>query len=246
MNQKALALALASALLVVVTLSGCARPGSAPADSAGSSQTVPSAEATDSNGMRPGVVPQTRVDPPPGADRPDGPPSTPDRELTENDLAGLITAPASAASTADSCTTSDTRLSLTEADAALGHRYARLIAENTSDRICVLIGWPGLGLRGVWGTAFAIVAERSTIQVDWVGVPPAEVNTAVTLPAGGRAAADFEWTGALGGNREEHVSLIAVQLATGESPAALIVRADGHVDIGPDTTVRVGTWRPAG
>lgn len=41
------------------------------------------------------------------------------------------------------------------------------------------------------------------------------------------------------GTRDEHVSLIAVQLTTDQSPAALIVDPDNHVDIGPDT-VRVG------
>lgn len=208
-------------------------------------RTVPSVEATDSNGMRPGVAPSTRVEPPPGADRPEGPTPTPDDELTKRDLEGLINIPASAASTGNNCTSGQVRLSLAGSDAALGHRYARLIAENTSDRTCELIGWPGLGLRGEWGTAFATVAERSTIPVDLEGVPPAEVNTAVTIPAGGRAAVDFEWTGALGGNRDEHVSLIAVQLAADESPGVLIVDAGDHVDIGPDTTVRVGTWRPA-
>ena len=237
--------ALAPLLLIAGAMSGCAQPGSVTAASSGPAQPSRSVEMTDSNGMRHGVVPTTRVEPPADADRPDGPSPTPDVELTVDDLLGLIRTPATGRSTAGSCTPDDMRLSLTEPDAAAGHRYAQLTATNISGRTCELVGWPGVGLRGAWGTPLPVVAEHSTMQVDRVGVPPADSDTAVALAVGGRAVAEFEWTGALAGTRDEHVSLIAVQLAADAAPAGLLVDPTDHVYIGPDTTVRVGPWGPA-
>jgi len=249
MNRQTMAKALALVLLFTAGLSGCARPGSAPAASSGPASSGPvqssrSVEVTNSNGMRPGVFPTTRVEPPSDADRPDGPSPTPDSELTVDELAGLIRSPATGRATAANCTADDVLVTLSEPDAAAGHRYAQLTATNTSDRTCELVGWPGLGLRGAWGTALPVVAEHSTIQVDRVGVPPADPGTAVTLSVGGRAVAEFEWTGALAGARDEHVSLIAVQLAVDAEPFALLVDPTDDVDIGPETTVRVGPWGP--
>lgn len=253
--------ALLPALLIAVAMSGCARPGaetqasSTPTSSTRASSTQTSStsgqpsesvEVTDSNGMRSGVLPSTRIEAPSDADRPDGPPPTPDSELTAADLERLITVPASAQPIADSCTAADVRLSLGGIDAAAGHRYAQLKATNTADRACSLVGWPGLGLRGGWGTALPIVAERSTMQVDRIGVPSADPATAVTLAAGGSAVAEFEWTGALAGNRDEHASLIAIQLTADSTPVGLPIEPAQHVDIGPETTVRVGWWGPTG
>lgn len=238
--------ALAAAVLITATLSGCARPGSTASPTA-SGVTVQSADATDSNGMRTGVVPSTPVPPPSDADRPDGPPPTPDDQLTDADLADLIRSAASAPSTPESCSGAEVQISLTDSEAITGHRYAQLVATNTSNRTCQLIGWPGLGMRGAWGTALPVVAEHSVIPVNRVGVPEASPDTAVTLAAGGgRAVAEFEWTGALAGHYDEHVSLIAVQLATDQSPTALFIDPDDPVDIGPDTTVKVGAWGQAG
>lgn len=255
MNRQLMAKALASMLLIAAALAGCARPGietaassgsaSSGSASSGSAQTSPALEATDSNGMRTGVMPTTRVEPPSDADRPDGPSPTPDAELSVEDLRRLISNPATGPSTAGSCTSDEVLLSLSDPDAAAGHRYAQLTATNISDRTCELVGWPGLGLRGEWGTALPVVAEHSTVQVDRAGVPPADSTTAVTLATGGRAVAEFEWTGALAGTRDEHVSLIAVQLASDGAPAALPVDPADNVDIGPETTVRVGPWGPA-
>jgi hypothetical protein len=129
-----------------------------------------------------------------GADRPDGPPSTADGRLTAADLAALIRLPASAPKGDDSCTPDDLRLSLTDADHAAGHRYARLIATNTSQHTCSLVGFPGLGFRGGWGTAFP---------------------------------------------------LVAVQFVAGGPVGPLIVNSSDHVDLGQDTTVRIGPWGPA-
>ncbi len=237
-------------LTVLALSSGCAQPGAAPAAPRGptvstaSSLSTPPTGHSSSDLWRSGVFPTTRVEPPTDADRPDGPTPTPDDELTVADLAGLVRLEASAPAAADRCAPQDVRLSLTGIDAAAGHRYARLIAANTSDRTCTLVGWPGLGFRGEWGAAFPVVAERSEVQVERVGVPPASPD--VALDPGDRAAAEFEWTGALAGARDEPVSLIAVQFAADGPAAGLAVLPEGHVDLGPDTTVRIGAWGPAG
>jgi hypothetical protein len=238
--------ALPVALLVVVVASGCGGPGSTTATSPTTDQLAGSSEVTDSNGMRSGVIPSSPVAPPSDADRPDGPSPTPDDKLTVNDLRALVRTPASAGSTVDSCSADEVSLALSGIDAAAGHRYAQLIATNTSSGICTLSGWPGLGLRGAWGSSFPIVVDRSSMQVDRVGLPGADPATAVTLASGGRAAAEFEWTGALAGTRDEPVSLIAVQLSADGDPAAFVVEQADRVDLGPETTVRVGPWGPAG
>ena len=243
-------------LIGAMVLVGCARPGvpaTAPQAAEAMTPQAPSSdpsgptppgttETLDSNGMRPGVFPTTRVEPPTDADRPDGPPPTPDRDLTGDQLAALITVPATSPSTPDSCTATDVRLVIPPAEPALGHRYTLLRATNSSGRTCQLIGWPGLGLRGKWGTAFSIVAERNTLPANFVGVPPADPDTAVVLAPGDTAVADVEWTGSLGGASDEHVSLIAVQLTADTVPAALLIDAADPVDIGPDTTVKIGAW----
>ncbi|MET3805860.1 hypothetical protein ABIB25_002868 [Nakamurella sp. UYEF19] len=231
---------------VAVAVAGCGEPGPATATSATSDQTQRPVEVTDANGMRPGVVPSTRVEPPSGADRPDGAAPTPDRKLSADELKALIGTPASAGAATDRCSARDVSVALSGSEAAAGHRYAQLIAANTSGRTCTLVGWPGLGLRGAWGTAFATVVERSTIGVDRIGVPPADAATAVTMAPGGRAAAEFEWTGALAGVRDEPVSLIAVQFTVDGDPAVALLDPDERVDIGPETTVRVGPWGQAG
>lgn len=244
MNFPTTARAAVLALATAAAVTGCGGPGPAAASLTPDQRGRP-VEVTDSKGLRPGFIPGGPPDPPSDADRPDGPSPTPDGELTASDLKGLIRVPASARSTADSCSPHDVRLSLSGIEAAAGHRYAQLIATNTSDRTCQLVGWPGLGLRGAWGTAFPILAERSTMQVDRIGVPTADPATGATLASGDRAAAEFEWTGALAGTRDEPVSLIAVQFAADGIPVAFRVDPADHVDVGPQTTVRVGPWGPA-
>lgn len=195
---------------------------------------------------RPGVLPSTRMEPPLDADRPDGPAPTPDDALTTVDLTGLVRQAASDPVDDQRCTPVDVRLSLTGMDAAAGHRYAQLVATNVGDRTCALRGWPGLGFRGAWGTAFPVVAEQVRPSVERVGVPAADPSTAVTLAPGGGAAAELEWTGALAGRREERMSLIAVQFGAGGDAAALPVAAGNQIDLGAETTVRIGPWGAAG
>lgn len=241
-----------AAVLAVAVLSSCALPASTPA--ASGSPAPPGRSATPASPSdqastelrRSGAIPTTRVEPPTDADRPDGPTPTPDGELGPADLAGLVRLEASAPAAADRCGPADVELSLADFDAAAGHRYARLIALNIADRPCGLIGWPGLGFRGEWGTVFPVVAERNPAQVERVGAPAAKPDSAVALQPGDRAAAEFEWTGARAGARDEKVSLIAVQFAAGGPAAVLTVRPQDHVDLGADTTVRIGAWGPAG
>lgn len=190
-------------------------------------------------------MPSTRVEPPTDADRPDGPAPTPDAELTPADLAGLIRLPASVPDDDERCGPQDVELSLIGLDAAAGHRYAQLVATNSGTRDCQLTGWPGVGFRGGWGTAFPVVAEQVRSQIERVGVPPADPGVAVGLPPGGRAAAELEWTGALAGNREERMSLIAVQFGAGGPVAGLAVAPGIQVDLGAESTVRIGPWGAA-
>lgn len=208
-----------------------------------STGTAPSSQHSTSP-MRPGVFPSTRVEPPTDADRPDGPPPTPDAELTSAELAALIRIGASAPPVAGRYSPDELRLSIGGIDAAAGHRYSQVVATNSGRTPCTLIGWPGLGFRGIWGTTFPVVAERTTGPSDRVDQIPADPTRPVALAAGGRAGADLEWTGALAGNRQERVSLIAVQLVAGGPAVKLPVPTANQLDLGAETTVRVGRWRP--
>lgn len=174
---------MACAVIALTALSSCARPADTPGSPGDSASPTPSVSSVSSTGepWRSGVFPTTRVEPPTDADRPDGPTPTPDGELTPADLTGLIRLEASAPTGTDGCGPQDIVLSLTGFDAAAGHRYARLIATNGSDRPCSLIGWPGLGFRGEWGTAFPVVAERNAAPAERIGVPAASPDFAVVL-----------------------------------------------------------------
>ncbi len=221
--------------------------------SGGSSSTVPSVpgsagdvtETPPSVGWRSGVFPTTRVEMPRGAIRPEGASATPDADLSADDLTGLLTSSASVAPTDATCSADAVSLSLTGLDAALGHRYAQVLARNHSAAACELAGWPGLGVRGQNGTAFAIVAERADPAL--IGGPPAaSPDSPLTLAPGETAAAQLEWTGSLAGAYDEHASLIVVQFAAGQPLGALIVPTGDQIDIGPETTVRVGPWAESG
>jgi uncharacterized protein DUF4232 len=231
---------------LVVILTACATPDTARAVRAESRSPhgVPAGTASSGDGRRPGVFPSTPVEPPTDIDRPDGRSPTPDDELTAAELDALVRLEASAAAAPGRCSPGDVRLALSGIDAALGHRYSRIVATNVTHQSCTLVGWPGLGFRGGWGSAFPMIAERSTPRVGQANPQSADASRPVTLAPGGRAAAELEWTGALAGAQQEHVSLIAVQLSAAGPAAALPVAAD-HVDIGEDTTVRISWWRPA-
>lgn len=240
-------------LIGAAVLAGCAQPGSvSPAGSAGAppvrSTVTPGSGATDvppSDVYYSSVLPTTRVELPRGAERPEGAPATPDANLTREQIAALLMSQASSPSTDNSCTAADLRLSLDSPDGAAGHHFARLLAANISGRTCAVQGWPGMGIRGGWGTAFTTVVGHNPPDPNPIGVPPADPAIPVTVPAGGHAAATLEWTGSLGGAYDELASLFVVQLADGQYPVILELTEADSVDIGPETTVRIGPWGQA-
>lgn len=239
----------AALIVIAVTSVACATavatavaPPGAPASTTTTGSTTGS--TSDDSGRRPGVFPSTRVEPPTDADRPDGPDPTPDSALTTADLTALIRIDASDPPATGRCTPGELRLTLESIEAAAGHRYALLTATNTGRRSCSLLGWPGLGFRGGWGTAFPLVAERSTTRPDRAGDRPADPSQPAVLEPQGSARAEFEWTGALAGAREEQVSLIAVRLVADGPVATLEFPADDRLDLGTGTTVRIGRWLP--
>lgn len=164
----------AAAVGVVLVATGCAVPDARSSASAGTETTTSSKYSTSGNGMRSGGFPTTRAEPPTDADRPDGPPATPDAELTAAELAALIRITSSAPPVAGRCSVGQLRLSLGIVDAAAGHRYSQVVATNSGRQSCTLTGWPGLGLRGSWGTAFPVIAARTTSQIDLVDEIPAD------------------------------------------------------------------------
>jgi hypothetical protein len=173
---------------------------------------------------------------PPGYDEPPDGEIVPDSALTPAEVTALLRLPATDPSTADTCTPADLSASIDGFDAAAGHRYARLLLTNTSDRTCTLSGYPGVGARGEWGNRFELTAEQRD-PLD--GAAPQQV----TLQPGAAASANLEWTGELAGAESEKASLLAVQLAQGQDAFGVPVGDEDLVDIGILTTVRVGPFR---
>lgn len=183
----------------------------------------------------------------PGWDEsPDTPEPTPDAALDASQLADILRLPASAPATNKSCRRDDVAVSLTFMDAAMGHRFGVLAVENLSGEPCAVAGYPGLGVRGAWGSTFLLdVEHRDPLE-------PAPDSGPVTLAAGERAQANVEWTGELAGAASEPVSLLVVQLAASQDALGNAVSMDGPpgepntgIDIGMFTTVRVGPFAPA-
>lgn len=231
---------------VALAFTACASPNGAQEGSPRTAlQHSSSTSTSPDEAMRSSVFPTTRVKPPTGANRPDSPAATPDDELTAAELAALVRLDASAEPAAGRCAPDDVHLGLRGFDGAAGHRYAQILATNVSGQPCTLLGWPGMGFRGQWGTAFPLVAERDETPSDRAGAVPHDPAEPVTLGPDGSAAADLEWTGARAGATEEKVSLFAVQLVDGGPVASLLIPAADHVDIGETTSVRVRQWAPA-
>lgn len=225
------------AVLGAALLTGCAQPGLAPATGS-----VAASDPSPSDVYYSSALPTARVEMPRGANRPEGAPATPDAELTGEQVDALLMSAASVPSTDSSCTAADLRLSLDSPDAAAGHHFGRLLATNISGRSCEVQGWPGMGIRGEWGTPFTIVVGQNQPDPNPIGVAPADPEVPVVIGAGGHAAATLEWTGSLGGAYDEHASLLVVQFADGQHAATLPLTAENHVDIGPETTVRIAPW----
>lgn len=183
----------------------------------------------------------------PGWDEPgDGPAPTPAADLTPSQLREMLRLPATGPATATTCT--DVDVHVTELDVAMGHRFGTLVVENAGATDCELQGYPGLGARGAWGSTFVLALEQRD-PLD----PGSSVQPLVPLPPGGRAVANLEWTGALGGAESERAALLVVQLAVGTVPVTVALDPDGVrgdrdviVDLGTETTVRVGPFAPVG
>ncbi|WP_162260258.1 DUF4232 domain-containing protein [Nocardioides sp. Root190] len=172
----------------------------------------------------------------PGFDEsPDGAPPVSDADLDDAALTALLRTRASAAGDGH-CTPDQVVVSLEGLDSSLGHRYSRIVVHNTSAKECVVEGVPGIGLRGGWGSRF--VPEVAHSDRDLNGAPVS--SRPVRLAPGERAASDLEWTGELAGSESEPASLMVVQLAAGQVPAAFPARVGPEViDIGQFTTIRL-------
>lgn len=199
---------LLAGLLAAAVVAGCGR--SAPTATDGTATPAPPGAVSTAGssgalkrgeGIAAGGFPSTRVPPPTDADRPDGPPPTPDDRLPTSALQALLRTAASGKGT---CSAAQLRLRLGGIDAALGHRYTTIRATNSSSTACTLVGYPGLGFRGEWGTAFPVAAERSSIEL--TGIGDEKPNQAVRLAPGQTAVAPLGWTGSLAGAYDEKAS----------------------------------------
>ncbi|GEK80000.1 DUF4232 domain-containing protein [Agrococcus baldri] len=172
----------------------------------------------------------------------------PDEALGAEELTELLRVPATAAVRPDSCAADAVEAELWGYDVAAGSRFSTLRVTNVSDAPCTVAGYPGIGARGEWGSAFLILAEQDPID-SGDGSP-------VTLAPGAAASAPIRWTGALAGAHDEWISLLVVQLAQGQEPlrVAPTISAESMVggdsgapheatmDVGMLTDVRVGSF----
>ncbi|KAB1660581.1 DUF4232 domain-containing protein [Pseudoclavibacter sp. CFCC 13796] len=214
------------------------------------------------------ITPNTDAEVSPGWDQQPDTAVTPDAELGQAEVDALLRKTASnpAASVRQACLPEQITFAFTQSDAALGHRYASLVAANSSNRSCTVIGWPGIGGRGEWGSAFLLDVEDSPTDPFANDAP--NIAQPVTLAPGQGAKATLEWTGDLRGSQSEALSSLVVQLAsdqhaklysppTDDAAAAAIsaatpewggsrigVAGRDEIDIGMSTTVRVSTWKP--
>jgi hypothetical protein len=177
----------------------------------------------------------------PGWDEsPDSAP-VPDSRLTADQLTALLRSRATAPGNPAHCGPEDVRAELSGFGAAAGHRMTRVLVRNTSDRLCLVEGVPGVGARGAWGNRFLVEVDERT------GEGPA---VPVQLAPGDAAAADLEWSGALAGAEQEHASLLVVQLAEGQVPVAVPARIAGDpadappLDIGVQTAITMSPFEP--
>lgn len=185
---------------------------------------------------------------PPGYDEsPDGAPPVADDELDDAALRALLRTRASVRSTGQHCRADQVRVSFEGFDAALGHRFTRLVVRNVSQEACAVEGVPGIGVRGGWGSTFVPEVRSDDRAVDGRLVPPGPVR----LAPGRAASSDVEWSGALAGAETERASLVVVQLASGQVPAATPARlaedppSEPMLDIGQFTSIELSPFEPA-
>lgn len=230
-RRSPLAVAMATAGALAITLAGCGQEQVSPATAPPSSAPMPSEGELGA-----------------GWDESPDTPVTPEAELTADDLLALLRLPATATADAESCTPEDLDVELGPGDAATGHRYSTIVAANRSERSCTLHGYPGIGARGEWGST--ILLEASQQGRGGIDDPALEQDPpAVMLEPGAQAVAPIEWTGELAGADSERASMLVVQVAAGQAPitvpAVLGEPTAGAIDIGMLTTVRVAWWRAA-
>lgn len=173
----------------------------------------------------------------------------PDSELTKTELSNLLRVRATTLGGPTTCKPEDLETTVAFIDAALGHRYGRIIFQNTSPYPCTLEGFPGIGARGQWGDPFLLETEQRD------PFDPAAVAHEVAIAPGAYAFASLEWTGELAGAYSQPISIFAVQLASDQTPIAVPVTAElseregveftdnTGIDISMLTTVRVGPFQ---
>lgn len=234
--------AAAGAAVVALAVAGC--------------DTVPDLEPTASASETPearDASPTAAAEPhesdlPPGFDSPPDSSATPDAALSAAERTALLRVPATAAPRPETCQPDAAEVELWGYDVAAGSRYSSIRVTNASDAACTVAGYPGIGARGEWGSAFLILAEQDAID--------SGDDSPVSLAPGATASAPIRWTGALAGAHDEWISLLVVQLAQGQEPigvrpvvsAAAMTDADGAaphdaaMDVGMLTDVRVGSF----
>lgn len=212
-------------LAIVLAFAGCSGADDAPAPATG--------EPADT------TAPAGLDEVAPGYDEsPDGAPPVPDDELDDAALTALLRTRASAPA-ADHCTAGQVVVTLEGFDMSLGHRYTRIFVRNRSTRACVVEGVPGIGVRGAWGSTFVPEVQHTDRDARGELVPEQPIR----LAPGERAAAGLEWTGDLAGSESEQASLVVVQLASGQVPAAAPAVVDGGpIDVGQFTTIRLSPF----
>lgn len=185
---------------------------------------------------------------PAGFDSPPDTTAATDSSLSSDELTELLRVPATAAVQPDTCAADALEARLWGYDVAAGSRFSTLRVTNASDASCAVAGYPGVGARGEWGSAFLLLAEQRPID--------SGDETPVTLAPGDAANAPISWTGALAGAHDERISLLVVQLAQGQEPlrvepiigAETMVGGDSgppheaELDVGMQTSVRVGSF----
>lgn len=185
---------------------------------------------------------------PPGYDEsPDGAPPVADDELDDEALTALLRTRASVRASATHCRADQVEVSFEGFDAALGHRFTRLVVRNVSQEACAVEGVPGIGVRGGWGSTFVPEVHSDDRGADGHLVPPGPVRLAPRQAA----SSDVEWSGALAGAETERASLVVVQLASGQVPAAAPARlaedppSAPMLDIGQFTTIELSPFELA-
>ncbi|WP_139185772.1 DUF4232 domain-containing protein [Sanguibacter gelidistatuariae] len=230
--------------VAVLAIGGCTATGTAAGTgtATGTESATPPTAVTAAPSSVPGSA---ELDLAPGWDEQGDGEILPDADLTPGDLAGMLRLQATATSTSTSCRPDTVALSLTFADAAMGHRYGVLEVVNTSSVACSVQGYPWIGARGAWGSSFQLAAEQRD------PIDQAATQDQVMLAPGASAVANVEWTGELAGAESEPISLLVLQLtsdgeATGHpvsAESAGIGVPDTGIDIGMMTTVRIGPLR---